>query len=215
MKDKEDKKHKADISFEPPPLPSADDKLFKSGEDWWHNACLNYMHDGWLTYVIGYKKAADILVTYIIENRRSQDTLVYPILFLYRQYLELCIKNLIQKGRYLQDICDTPPKGHKINELWQLCEKLLNDIAPGDSVEELKEINRLISEFCAVDPKATAFRYPEDREGNTSLPDIKHINVRNVYEVIEKISVILEGADSMISEHLSFKTEMEREYNNL
>ena len=173
------------------------------------------MHDGWPAYVIGYKKAADILVDYIKENRRSQDTLVYPILFLYRQYLELAIKNIINKGRQLQDIRGAMPTGHKIHDLWKICENLLTDVAPGDSVEEIKEINRLISEFCAVDPKATAFRYPEDKDGTPSLSGIKHINIRNVYDVIEKISVILEGAEMMISEYINAKAEMESYYSDL
>lgn len=203
------------ISFEPPPLPSAKDKLFNSADDWWHNACLNYMHDGWPAYIIGYKKAADALVDYIKENRHSQDTLVYPILFLYRQYLELAIKNIINKARQLQDISGVMPTGHKIHDLWKICEKLLTDIAPGDSVEAIKEINRLISEFCAVDPKATAFRYPEDKDGNPSLPGVKRINIRNVYDVIEKISVILEGAEMMIGEYLNVKAEMESYYGDL
>jgi hypothetical protein len=215
MKDKKDKKRKTDISFEPPPLPSEEDKLFDTGEDWWHNACLNYMHDGWPAYVIGYKNAADILVDYIKEKRRSQDTLVFPILFLYRQYLELFIKNLIQKGRHLQDICEPTPQGHNIHDLWRTFEKIMEGIAPGDSVEEIKQINRLISEFCAVDPKATAFRYPEDKKGNPSLPGMKHINIRNVNDVIEKISVILEGADALLSEYLSLRAETENDYHNL
>jgi hypothetical protein len=76
----------------------------------------------------------------------------------------------------------------------------LNNIAPGSSATEIKEIDRLISEFCVVDPRGTAFRYPEDNNGNPSLPDIRHINLRNIYDVMEKISVILEGADLMINE---------------
>jgi hypothetical protein len=168
-----------------------------------------------LLFLLFLKEAADILVTYIIENRRSQDSLVYPIMFLYRQYLELAIKNLIHKGRQLQDINEATPMGHNIYNLWKICEKLLNDISPGDSVEEIKQINRLISEFCSVDPKATAFRYPEDKDGNPSLPSIKHVNIRNVYDVIEKISVIFKGADAQISEYLSIKADIESDYNNL
>lgn len=212
MKNKETEKDSIDINFEPTLLPSAEDKLFDGGEDWWHNACLNYMHNDWLAYVIGYKKAADILVRHIKQERRYQDTLVYPIIFLYRQYLELAIKNLIYKSRTLQDIEATTPMGHNIYELWRVCENLLGDISPGDSVEELKQIRRLISDFCSVDPKSTAFRYPEDKDGKPSLPGIKHINLRNTYDVMEKISVILEGADMQITEYLSVKAEIEREY---
>ncbi|HMK50182.1 MAG TPA: hypothetical protein VK435_09020, partial [Thermodesulfovibrionales bacterium] len=98
MKNKKPRSTPIALSFETPPPPSADDKLFQSADDWWHNACLNYMHDSWPAYIIGYKKAADILVRHIKQKRRSQDTLVYPIIFLYRQYLELAIKNLILKS---------------------------------------------------------------------------------------------------------------------
>ena len=51
---------------------------------------------------------------------------------------------------------------------------------PGDSEEAIRHIKRLIDEFCTVDPLATAFRYPEDREGNPSLPGISTINLRNI-----------------------------------
>ena len=200
------------MAFKMPPLPSAKDKLFDSGDDWWHNACLNYMHDQWLPYVIGYKKAADILVSHIKRTKRYQDTLIYPIIFLYRQYLEIAIKSLIYKGRILQNIEERDPTGHNIYELWRVCEKLLSDISPGDSVEELKQIGRLISEFCLVDPKSTAFRYPKDKNGKPSLPNMTHIDVKNIYDIIEKMSVILEGADMQITEYLSIKAEMESEY---
>lgn len=95
-----------------------------------------------------------------------------------------------------------------INDLWKICEKLLNDISPCDSVKEIEQINRLISEFYSVDPKSTAFRYPEDKEGKPSLPGITHINIMNVRDVISKISVILNGADAQLSEYLSIKADI-------
>lgn len=207
-----DEKHKGDLNFEPPPLPSAEDKVFTTAEDWWNNACLNFVHDGWSIYAIGYKDAADTLVSHIDEKRRYQDTLVYPVVFLYRQYLELALKDIIRKGRRLQDISDPFPQIHKIDDLWRICSKLLNEISPGDSMDELAEIGRLISEFCTIDPLSMAFRYPEDKKGNPSLPGMTHINLRNVRDVIGKISVILSGADAQISEYLSIKADIEQDY---
>ena len=191
-----------------PELPSRTDKFFGSAEDWWNNACLNFMRDGWSLYAIGYKNAADLLVEYVEANARSQDTLVYPVLFLYRQYLELAIKDLIRQGRMLQDLAEPFPKSHRINELWKICSDLLAEISPGDSIEEQRQIGRLIEEFCQVDPTSMAFRYPEDRDGNPSLPGIKHINLRNVKAVIGKISLVLDGADAQIGEYLSIKADM-------
>lgn len=193
-------------------LPSAEDRLFTSQEDWWNNACLNWCHDGWWLYASGYKDAADLLVQRVEERSAGQDSLVYPVLFLYRQYLELQIKDLIRQAHRLQDIAGDFPKHHRIDNLWEACHKLISEISPGDSVAELKEITRLIGEFSEVDPTSTAFRYPQDKDGNPSLPGISHINLRNVREVIGKISIILIGASAQIGEYLSIKRDMEREF---
>jgi hypothetical protein len=198
--------------LERPALPSSEDRLFTSQEDWWNNACINWCHDGWNLYTSGYKEAADLLVQGVEQRSAGHDSLVYPVLFLYRQYLELQIKDLIRQGRRLQSISGEFPKHHHIGNLWEVCHKLLSEISPHDSVVELKEIARLIAEFSAVDPTSMAFRYPQDKDGNPSLPGMSHINLRNVREVIGKISIILTGASIQLSEYLSFKQEMEREF---
>ena len=189
--------------------PSEDDRLFEGDEDWWNNAFVNFFPGDWYIYATGYKDAADVLAAHIEEHQVRQDALVYPVMFLYRQYLELAIKILIMQARRLQDISEPIPMTHRINELWKVCSDLLREISPGDSEEEQNQIGRLIEEFCDVDPTSTAFRYPEDRDGNPSLPPgIRHINLRNVKEVIEKISVILNGADAQIDEYLSNQADM-------
>ena len=60
------------------------DQLFIAGEYWWHNACLNYMPDDWHLYTIGYKQAADALVENCAMTHRHLDSLVFPIVFLYK-----------------------------------------------------------------------------------------------------------------------------------
>lgn len=137
--------------------------------------------------------------------------LVYPIGFLYRQYLELVIKDIIREARLLQGIDKPVPASHKLNELWMICHPLLNEISPGDSTEELKQVARLIGEFSTVDPLSTAFRYPTDNKGNPSLPGISKINLQVVGEVVDKISNILSGAATQVSRYLH---DMESEYRN-
>ena len=68
--------------------------LLSSGDDWWNNACIGYAQPEWSLYARGYKQAADLLVMHIDERTRDQDTLVYPVLFLYRQYFELRLKHV-------------------------------------------------------------------------------------------------------------------------
>lgn len=201
-------------SLETHNLPSSEDLLFMPQVDGANNACLAWYHDKWGLYASGYREAADILVQAIEQRSASKDALVYPVLFMYRQYLELQIKNLIRQARRLQDIKGDFPKHHRISELWALCYELLSDISPGDSVDELKEIARLIGEFSEVDPSSMAFRYPENQDGSTSLPGISHINLRNVRGVIAKIGIILTGADCQIGEYLQCKLDMASECRN-
>lgn len=47
------------------------------------------------------------------------------------------------------------------------------------------------------------YGYPEDKNGDPSLPGLEPINIRNVRGVINKISTILNGANAMIDEYLS------------
>lgn len=63
-------------------------------KEWYLNAQLHVTPDKWDTYAEGYKSAGDIAVQYVVENNWYQDFLVYPIVFLYRHYLELRLKEL-------------------------------------------------------------------------------------------------------------------------
>ena len=110
--------------FLKPPLPQAGDRLFDRDHDW-DNDWDNYLPDEWLKYTAGYKDAADILVAYVDDHQRWQDILVYPVVFLYRQYLELAIKSLIAQARRLQNDPEALPKIHAIDRLWEICSGLL------------------------------------------------------------------------------------------
>jgi hypothetical protein len=56
-----------------------------------------------------------------------------------------------------------------------------------------------------------AFRYPTDKHGNRSLPDLRHINLRNLSDVIDRIASLLDGASMGLSYYLEQKQEMEQE----
>jgi hypothetical protein len=195
----------------PPAFPTSDDVLFTS-DGGWDNACVNFAPHVWLAYALGYKEAADRLVTQLQAERRRQDLLVYPIVFLYRHYLEVAIKDLIRQAqRLLSDPIDVPGS-HSIDQLWAKCSSLLARISPNDSIEEQRQIGRLLREFVALDPFATAFRYPVDRKGNPSLAGIHHIDLVNVREVIAKISLILDGASAQIDHYQGCLPDFEGGY---
>jgi hypothetical protein len=193
------------------PWPRKGDHLFKGDDDWWHNACLNFLPDQWGIYADGYKLAGDILVEHVKNARRNQDILVFPIVFLYRQYIELRVKEIIRDGNQLLRIPESFPKHHKINELWRECRRILESFWPKGPTDDLDAVEECIQQFSQKDPSSMAFRYPTDKQGNRSLPDLRHINLRNLSDVIDRIASLLDGASMGLSYYLEQKQEMEQE----
>jgi len=191
------------------PWPKTGDILFQAGNDWQHNACLNFCHDKWELYATGYKDAADILAQRVMETQRSADVLIYPIVFLYRHYLELRLKEIIVAG---QELLDHPPDLkliHGLDILWKSCPKIFDEVWPGSSKDELNAVEDCIMQFYKTDPQSMSFRYPATKDGQPTLPGLQHINIRNLQEVMGRISSLLEGGSTGISVYLDYKRSMQ------
>src|SRR2546423_1063184 len=91
------------IDTEDHPWPHKGDRLFTSEGTWRDTAVLNANRDNLYLYAVGYKLAGDSLVERVIAGQKDHDSLVFPIAFAYRQYLELRLKQLIRDGyRFLK-----------------------------------------------------------------------------------------------------------------
>ena len=99
-----------------PKWPSPDDELFKEGEDWWNTAIIG-TPGGLSLIAAGFLQAGDLLVEHVASTQMDQDSLVYPIMFSYRHYLELTLKMVIVDARSLLGHSGTYPTGHKPVEL--------------------------------------------------------------------------------------------------
>jgi hypothetical protein len=97
-------------------------KLFKIDYDkWWENAILN--HPSWSKISHGFKMLSDIGADHACEGK-DQDILIYPIIFLYRHYLELQLKGLI---RQFSKLIREKPSSRlmRTHDLEKLLEKLI------------------------------------------------------------------------------------------
>ena len=198
------------------PWPKRGDQVFRDDEDWWHNACLDWFSDTdkWTIYANGYKNAGDLLVEYIKEKQVTQNSLAYPIVFLYRQYIELQMKAIIRDGNQLLDIPIEFPKDHWIDKLWKQCRKIIEEVWPEAPSVDLEAVEECVLQFSEIDYGSAAFRYPTDKSGNPSLPDLSVINLRNLSEVITRMGSLLDGVGIGISIKLEHKREMEAECHN-
>lgn len=153
----------------------------------------------WTLYIEGYKNAADCLVDCAAEVHEA-DILVYPIVFLYRHYIELQLKDLLQILYKYHNLSCEPPGHHYLVKLWCEFRTLMERIDKSFwGIEHYDHIEARIKEFDLIDKKSDSFRYPLDRKGNLSHDDIKEIigdgmlNIFQMKRVINSIYDILQG----------------------
>lgn len=202
---------------DPPEVPGLDpsDRLFvDDATDWQNNACLNFGYPE-IGYVEGFKKAADLAVDHVVNTARDQDYLVYPIVFGYRQYLELRLKGLLRDVTRLLDRT-APATGimgqHRLIPLWDQLHPLLLTALP-DGEDAFGRIRPRLHEFEELDPHSYAFRYATTKKGTKSVPeDVHRISLTHLRATMAKVASHLDDADMAIGAQLDHKDEMAQYY---
>ncbi len=199
--------------------PQSGAELFVDSEpDWQMNACLQFMPPNWTAYVEGYRQAGALVVARVAAARGEQDFLVYPIVFLYRQYIELLLKQLIEVASKHQGSPEKVPHHHDLARLWKLCRHHV-DKAIADEIEEwpVAEAEHLIAQLSDVDPQSFAFRYPVDKEGASYLPEkLIRFSLRHFAEQLDRLGRMLgdlvEGLSVELEEANDWREDRRDEY---
>jgi hypothetical protein len=194
--------------------------LFSSGEDWQSNAFVNCSHDSIGLYINGYRQAADTLAHKVVESSRDQDILVYPIVFLYRQYIELQLKRILRESRILLYEGNDFPQHHRIRDLWNDAKGLMKKIirkVDGRAKDyitksNVETIDKIIMDFVEVDPDSFAFRYHKDKDGNNSLDGVTHINIRNLHDQMDVLTELLDKYDLVVGLLREWQSDMHADY---
>jgi hypothetical protein len=167
--------------------------IFAFDSDYHNNACLNYGFHNLDLYACGYKLAADSLVESVNKSGKNQDLLIYPIVFLFRQYFELRLKELISEGNKVLNSCSDYEKTHNLERLWEAAFKIIEIIYKDHSGRPyFKLVGDFFAEFSKYDSYSMSFRYPTDREGKNPIENLVYINIRKFAEIANEVSEIIE-----------------------
>lgn len=192
-------------------LPSKKDKLFKDEDDFGTGAWLKNPADKFFLYSEGYKEAGNRIYEFCIGNPFYNNTLIYPFIFNYRQFIELRIKELLIMGyKYLGDSISDFPDEHSLIKLWGIYRnELLPNITTTIEVEILDNVEKLIIEFHNEDPKSMYFRYPVTRAPKR-MPSLTRttIDMANFKIVIDKLIYFFDWQWDMISQYEDYKQEI-------
>ncbi|MFZ5506581.1 MAG: hypothetical protein ACOY7P_13930 [Pseudomonadota bacterium] len=187
----------AEIKF---PSDFAGQQLFIQGEDQHNAAMLGWTLFPWDIYAAGYKDAADALVGALAERKASFDSVVYPLIFLYRQGLELKLKLILPRARRLVGNEAVADHKHGLMPLWSELRRHLEQLNLHKGAQELPAIEDFIRQLDTVDPGSFAFRYPTTKKGEVSLPELRHVNVRHLSEIMDSVFGMLDGIHSYLGE---------------
>lgn len=183
-----------DLEFTFPEWPRQGDKLFVSGNGR-KAAYLWRSGSGFSQYAIGYKDAADALVDRTLETECGADLVFYPIAFLYRQYLELRLKQLLITGGHVVYYESKLAHGHDLRRHWAEVRKILEFVWPDSQAEEMDALGECIEELCQLDPNSMSFRYPVDKVGRPTLSGLGQADLENLKSVMGRISSFLDAAN--------------------
>lgn len=179
------------------PWPDDNSHVFVRGESGRRVVWLPKDAAQWHRYACGYKEAAErVYESWVVL---SDDSLVFPIVFLYRHYVELRLKELLHSAERYLDLARGWEANHDIRTLWEHLGCLLPEIFPNESEANLKSAGRLLLELAKVDPFSFQFRYPESTRGQKHLDDFDRLDVVSFIDAMRRLSAFLDGASMALS----------------
>ena len=156
-------------------------------------------------YAFGYSKAFELLY----ESKAPIDTIVHPMMFTLRHYLELILKaNIEYFAKFSGSNCLVPKltTTHEIEKLanafiehWNLVKKRAK-ITVDDTVY-FESFNKLISIFKQLDDKSFSFRFAHDKQGNKSFEWIDQIDIYKIKNIYDVAKVLLNHSVDVFDDH--------------
>lgn len=145
--------------------PQKGDIPFQKSDDGYKNALLTKnVTIRTVVMMAGYKKAADLMVKQSMKDQNDRDFLVFPVLFNYRQFIELSLKYLLSNYGLKVGI-DPIWNTHDFSRLWPAFSEMLKRYGTSDPDEADPVVAEIIAEFSKIDPQSFSNRYPVDTKG--------------------------------------------------
>lgn len=165
---------------------------------------------GFYVKITGYTK----VIEYLYKNQEiSNEVKLYPILFMFRNTIELCLKRLFYSRVYngvSLKVFNSKRKSHYIKkDLWKNVKLVIVKYAT-DSNEDLTIIDtveKLLYEINSIDKNGDNFRYPTSYSLEYRIDNIK-IDLSNVYTYLKSIINFLESCDAMLDVIADYESEI-------
>jgi hypothetical protein len=199
--------------------PQKGKSLFVEGEEY-HE----FSHFGWgdvctqlVTYLDGYKAAADSLIDRALDSKDISvlDTLVFPIFFLYRQFLELVMKFIFlaySDAKKQEKISALNMAGHNLEMIWRQIKPLLLEGASEVETEDVGIVEDYVLQFQMFDRTSFAFRYPITKDLSLVLPHEERVDLPNLKARMDELANFFDGASGKLDAIKGIDAALAQEY---
>jgi hypothetical protein len=203
------------------------DELFKEykpvfleeGGDFYYQSVIGYSYskDKFYPYVKAYTESAEYLYECMSkEDGKLNDLLFIPMCYLYRNAIELAMKEILFEEcsfSFQETVRLMNNKKHSILGLWN---SIKSDIikhahAPEDD-STLTYVEKYINQLHNIDGQAVKFRYPTDKHMNLHFKKSKKLDIENIVNYFGELATFLSGVCMMMSAHNEWLAEMEANY---
>ena len=153
-------------------------------------------------YATGFFVAGHHIFKRVLKEPRYVDVIVYPMAFNYRHGIELYLKSLLLHSLAALEQPPTMQKSHGILDNWDsLKEKIAHlDDRIFQPKQEIEAVERVLRDFCQIDPTGQTFRYPEDFKGNQHLLKQDLISLEVLYKAMKALQKVFDKWSDGISE---------------
>lgn len=194
-------------------FPQKNDTLIKKPSDYRHLSMIRQSNE--LKDILIPEGYYTIAIDALTKAQNSsdnvvKDSLIFPILFCFRHYLEIMMKDSIRKfGIANKEITSEQIGYDKEHSLLIIWNKLKKYIYPAQT-EECLAFEKLINEITQIDNKSFSFRYVYDGTNNINpiFKDAIEIDLYNLKSVMEKMHNFIED----ISDRAYHELEISQDY---
>ena len=161
----------------------------------------------------GYKESADLLVETAIASQdiRMLDTFVYPILFSYRQYLELEMEWLVltysrldreEKRQFIRSA------NHDLLSTWNRLKPFLLEDVDEKEVQDVRNVESYIKQFNELDESSFTFRYPIGKDLDRLVTKEHRIDLKVLKRRMQELSCFFNGVEGFLDQKQEYENEL-------
>lgn len=190
-------------------------KVVFEGTRGYHNAVLNWLGNPkgeFMLYGDAYHEAGKKLLEALLAERSHNGIRYCPVVFLYRQSLELNLKSIIIHGNDILELhgeAEAASKKvlghHALKPLLDSVEKIITFMGWTEGyakgcIENFDDIKTVVDKFDEIDEGSYAFRYPTDKQGKGSVSSHFSFDIRIFVESLDPVIELMSGLSYALDE---------------